>query len=236
MQLNPFNAQTTAEEDLRSTGDVFKSSVPKPADDLKARFGSSGSYTTSQLEQGADLVGGLRAGKSADAAAAEEEDEQPAESEPQFDPDDSRSLYDRLKEQKDQKQEEYEEKHKFKNQMDHWRLDDDDAAFEEERVEKQAQQQALAARQHEEGKEFYKLARATQERPLQPPPKPRAAADPPSKKRPAGPLGAIKVVKAQKGAAAAPAPVAPADAPAPKPAAAAALPGMGAYSDSDDDE
>lgn len=43
-------------------------------------------------------------------------------------------MYDRLKEQKDAKQEEWEEQHKFKNQMDHWKLDADDAAFEEVRV------------------------------------------------------------------------------------------------------
>eukprot|EP00962_Isochrysis_galbana_P039627 scaffold14244_cov129-Isochrysis_galbana.AAC.7 len=51
-----------------------------------------------------------------------------------YDPNDRRSLYDRLKEQKDAKQEEWEEQHKFKNQMDHWKLDVDDAAFEEVRV------------------------------------------------------------------------------------------------------
>jgi hypothetical protein len=51
-----------------------------------------------------------------------------------YDPHDRRSLYDRLKEQKDAKQEEWEEQHKFKNQMDHWKLDVDDAAFEEVRV------------------------------------------------------------------------------------------------------
>lgn len=48
-----------------------------------------------------------------------------------YDPNDTRSLYDRLKEVRDAKQEEWEEAHKFKNQMNHWKLDEDDAAFEE---------------------------------------------------------------------------------------------------------
>ena len=48
--------------------------------------------------------------------------------------------------------------------MDHWKLDVDDAAFEDDRIERQQQQQAEAARQRQEGAEFYKLARAAQER------------------------------------------------------------------------
>ncbi|KAG8467204.1 hypothetical protein KFE25_000520 [Diacronema lutheri] len=61
---------------------------------------------------------------------------------------DTRTLYERLKEQRDAKQEEWEHKHTFKNQMDHWRLDEDDAAFENERVERlraEAEQQRAEA-------------------------------------------------------------------------------------------
>ena len=44
--------------------------------------------------------------------------------------------------------------------MDHWRLDEDEAAFEEDRLAKLRAQEAEAARLHEEGAQFYKLARA----------------------------------------------------------------------------
>jgi hypothetical protein len=116
---------------------------------MKGRFASAGKFTVDQLEAGEDL-------QAAEAAAAA--------APPEFDPDDKRSLYERLKAQQDAKQEEFEHRNAFKNQMDHWRLDEDDAAFEEERMAKQRQQQQDAARLHEEGAQFYKLARAAQER------------------------------------------------------------------------
>jgi len=49
----------------------------------------------------------------------------------EHDPNDRRTLYERLKEQREAKQEVWEEEHKFKNQMDHWKLGEDDVAFEE---------------------------------------------------------------------------------------------------------
>ena len=77
------------------------------------------------------------------------------------------------------KQEEFDARNTFKNQMDHWRLDEDEAAFEEERLQKLREQQQEATRLHEEGAEFYRLARAAQERPMQPhaaAPAPKASA------------------------------------------------------------
>ena len=64
---------------------------------MSSRFASSGKYTTEQLEAGVDQ-----------AAPAEE---------PDFDPEDKRSLYDRLQAQKDAKQEDFEHRNAFKNQM-----------------------------------------------------------------------------------------------------------------------
>ena len=60
----------------------------------------------------------------------------PAAEEDEFDPDDKRPLYERLKAQKDAKEEEFQYNSAFKNQMDHWRLDEDEAAFEDERLAK----------------------------------------------------------------------------------------------------
>ena len=194
---------------------------------LQSRFASSGKFTTGDLESGADLV------ERPDADDAAKEAEEPE--------DDGRSLYARLKEQKDLKQEEWEEAHKFKNQMDHWRLDEDDAAFEEERVAKLRRREAEAERHTEESKQFYRLARAAQERPVAAPQPARPAgawADGPRKtalqpkKRPGPPIALIRPSKEAKIDAAPPAaPPAAAAAPA---AAPSVLPGMGEYSDSDD--
>ena len=64
--------------------------------------------------------------------------------------------------------------------MDHWKLDVDDAAFEDERQERDKQQRAEAARLHEESSQFYKLARASQEKTLdaKPPARPAAPVTP----------------------------------------------------------
>ena len=91
-----------------------------------SRFATAGCFTAEQLEKGADL---------------EAIQESQASDGPDFDPDDKRSLYERLMEQKDAKQAEWEHRHTFKNQMDHWRLDEDEAAFEEERLAKLKAQQ-----------------------------------------------------------------------------------------------
>ena len=145
MSYNPFHAGQTDASEQRSTADVFKTSA-KPAENaIASRFASSGKFTTEQLEAGDDEPGQSNA------------------DEPEFDPDDKRPLYERLKAQRDAKQEEFEHRNQFKNQMDHWKLDEDEAAFEDERLLKQQQQQAEAKRLHEEGAEFYKLARAAQE-------------------------------------------------------------------------
>ena len=114
-----FHAKEHTDADARPTHEVFKV-APKPDGEFQSRFASSGKYTTEQLEAGEDQVGGLQPGKRAVA-----DDEPPA--------DDGRSLYERLKEQRDTKQEEWETKNQFKNQMDHWKLDEDDAAWEEQR-------------------------------------------------------------------------------------------------------
>ena len=142
--MNQFHA---AESSQRAASDVFKSSATQQASGIASRFASSGKFTHEQLESGED-------GK--EGKAAEEEDE--------FDPDDKRPLYERLKSQRDEKQAEWDHAHTFKNQMDHWRLDADDAAFEEDRMAKLKQVEAEASRLHEEGAQFYKLARAQQDR------------------------------------------------------------------------
>ena len=231
MSLNPFHAQEPSEQ--RPASEVFRSSATQQSSAISARFASSGKFTHEQLEEGADA---------APAAAASNE--------PEFDPDDKRSLYERLKAQQDAKQEEWERAHTFKNQMDHWRLDEDEAAFEEERVAKLQQQEAEASRLHEEGAQFYKLARAAQDRTVQQPAlAPKPAAEGSLKRKPPPPkpsVPAFKVLKVQpRQGAGSSAPVSssatPAAASATSATAAATstpvgLPGMGAYDDDDDDD
>ena len=135
--------------EIRAVADVFKSSVRPP--EPSSRFATAGRFTAEQLEKGADLEA-IQDAEQGDAL--------------DFDPEDKRSLYERLQEQKDAKQAEWEHKHTFKNQMDHWRLDGDDAGFEDDRLEKQRRQHAEATRLRDESAQFYKLARAAQERPL----------------------------------------------------------------------
>ena len=124
--MNQFHA---AESSQRAASDVFKSSATQQASGIASRFASSGKFTHEQLESGED-------GK--EGKAAEEEDE--------FDPDDKRPLYERLKSQRDEKQAEWDHAHTFKNQMDHWRLDADDAAFEEDRKYREANRKSWASR------------------------------------------------------------------------------------------
>lgn len=145
--MSKFHAREVSEEELRPTHEVFGSSKPKPDSDFKARFASSGKFTSEQLESG--NVDEPEVAPEADEAV---DDDGP-------DPNDNRTLYEKLQEQKNAKQEEWEEKHKFKNQMDHWRLDEDDAAFEEDRLKQLAAQESEASRHREEGAQFYKLAR-----------------------------------------------------------------------------
>ena len=108
MSLNPFHAKEVDESAQRPASEVFSSSAKALESGIASRFASSGKYTTEQLEDGVDLAvlekGGLQLPKKHD------EDEA-------FDPDDKRSLYDRLKEQRDAKQEDFEHRNAFKNQM-----------------------------------------------------------------------------------------------------------------------
>ena len=235
-QMSQFHAREVRDEDLRPTHEVFGSSQPKPDSDFKARFASSGKFDSAQLTSG----------------TAEPEPESAPDPVPVDedgpDPNDKRTLYECLQEQKDAKQEEWEEKHKFKNQMDHWRLDEDDAAFEEDRLKQMAAQEALAAQRREEGSQFYKLARAAQERTIPALPAPsaqkakfgeRPAEQGRRNKRPAlgMPIAAVKVVKPNAGAAVSNAVSGKAQAPAStQDSPACLLPGMGEYSDSDDDD
>lgn len=211
MSLNPFHAKEAAEQ--RSASDVFKNAASKPDSEFKSRFASGGKFDADQLEKGADLS------------------ERPQTDEPEADPEDRRSLYDRLQSQKDEKQEEWDKAHQFKNQMDHWRLDEDDAAFEEERQKKLREQQAESARLSEESAEFYKLARGAQEHAMREP----SAARAPSAwegKRKQPPKRTLPAFKVQRpGGASAP----PAAAPAPAPAAGGLL-GLGAYGSDDDSD
>ena len=198
-----------------------------------SRFATAGCFTAEQLEKGADL---------------EAIQESQASDGPDFDPDDKRSLYERLMEQKDAKQAEWEHRHTFKNQMDHWRLDGDEAGFEDDRLEKQRREHAEAARLREESAQFYKLARAAQERPL-PAELPAAFGERKRKASSAALPGVFKVLK-PSGSPVVAAPAAAAPAAAVTAAAAgtavaasppinlppaSSLPGMEAYSESDDE-
>ena len=223
--INPFHAASDAVEQ-RPASDVFKSSATQQASGISSRFASSGKHTIETLDEGDDA-------------------EHAAAAEPEFDPDDKRSLYDRLKAQKDAKDEEFQRTHTFKNQMDHWRLDEDEAAFEEERMAKIRAEEAEAARLNEEGAQFYKLARAQQDRTALPgakpaiPPPSRAASEQLKRKQPmasaASALPGLKVLKVQPRAASAAPAAAESAAPAPAPPAGL-LPGMGAYDDDSDDD
>ena len=228
MQGSQFHIAQPSAAEQRPASEVFKSAAAQ-GDAITSRFASSGKFTSTQLETGEDL--------SAETAA-----------EPEPEKVDGRSLYDRLKEQKDAKQEEWEHKHQFKNQMDHWRLDADEAGFEDDRHERMRQQEAEATRLRDESAQFYQLARATSVKPAPAAPAPRVEGLAEQKrKRPEMRLPAFKVHKkeapaaAAAAAAAAPAAVsaaAPAAAPAvEKPAASGGgLPGMDAYGDSDSDD
>ncbi len=98
MSYNPFHARQIDAAEQRSAADVFRSSAQASDAAINSRFSSGGKYTIEQLEAGAD------------------ETAAPAEA-PEFDPDDKRSLYERLQAQKDAKQEEFEHRNAFKNQM-----------------------------------------------------------------------------------------------------------------------
>ena len=139
--MNPFHAAESTEQ--RSAAEVFASSSTQQASGIASRFASSGKFTHQQLETGEDE-------KQVEAAP-------PADAE--FDPNDKRSLYERLQAQRDEKQADFDHKHTFKNQMDHWRLDENEAAFEEERMAGMRKQEVERERLHEEGAQFYKLAR-----------------------------------------------------------------------------
>ena len=120
-QFHAKNPLTEAEQ--RPTTEVFKSAAGQ-SEGFKSRFASTGNFTSAQLEEGADV----------DAAGVPEEPEAGVRSmlaAPFYrthaaytrwpcvrcaEPDDNRSLYARLKEQKDTKQEEWEHKNSFKNQ------------------------------------------------------------------------------------------------------------------------
>lgn len=174
MSYSEFHAaQPTAQ---RPASDVFKSSTSEQEHAIKSRFASGGKFTSEQLDAGDDL-------KAQEAAAA-------ASSSSGLDPNDNRSLYERLQANKDAKQEEFDHNNSFKNQMDHWKLDEDEAAFEEERQLKLRQQQQEAKRLHDEGAEFYRLARAAREQSLQQPP--ASAAGPAKAAAAASAVGAEK--------------------------------------------
>ena len=90
----------------RSTDEVFRSAAAmgRPAV-ATSRFATAGCFTAEQLERQT-----WRPSRSLEAAMGQISN-----------PDDKRSLYERLMEQKDAKQAEWEHRHTFKNQMDHWR-------------------------------------------------------------------------------------------------------------------
>lgn len=172
---------------------------------------------------------------------------------------DNRTLYEKLKEQKDKKQEEWEHANTFKNQMSHWRLDEDDAAFERERVERLHEASARKKSEEDEDLERYRLAMLMRTKPasepaavlpgLAPaPPRAGAAAVPgapaPTAKRKAALPSAVAVrvvsKKAREGSQHSTEP-SPATAAKAKPAPATSeapprLPGLDAYGDDSDDD
>ena len=95
--INPFHSREVDESEQRPASDVFRSSVASSESAINSRFASSGKFTTEQLEAGDDVG--------------------TPSNEPEFDPDDKRSLYERLQAQRDAKQEEFEHRNTFKNQM-----------------------------------------------------------------------------------------------------------------------
>lgn len=178
---------------------------------------------------------------------------------------DNRTLYERLKEQKDAKQEEWEHKHTFKNQMDHWRLDEDDAAFEDERVERLRAEAAQQRAEADEDLTRYRAAMAVKTRsveldtsallaPIIAPAAPAQEVQAAVKRKPAFPTAPVGLKvkpvtkKAREDAAAVlgssptqPSPPLPQPTEGDNPAgqnakqAACVLPGMAAYDDDDDD-
>ena len=96
MAFNPFHAREVDEASQRPATEVFKTSAAASEGAISSRFASSGKFTSEDLEADADL---------ANAPEAEEE------------PDDKRTLYERLQSQKDAKQAEFEYNNAFKNQM-----------------------------------------------------------------------------------------------------------------------
>jgi hypothetical protein len=167
---------------------------------------------------------------------------------------DNRTLYEKLKEQRDAKQEEFDHKHTFKNQMDHWRLDEDDAAFELDRVER-LQADAERQRADEDEDAFrYKAAMLSRTKLASDAPAVLLATTLPAAPAPdvggqvgakrkvpfsIAPVGVIKAI-AKKGASGVAAASLAAGPRASAPAAAAAavpsaLPGMSAYDGSDSD-
>ena len=97
--FNEFHARTVDPSEQRSAADVFKTSAQPSEAAINSRFASAGRFTVEQLEAGDDL------------SASQHKEE------PDFDPDDKRSLFERLQAQKDAKQEEFEFRNAFKNQM-----------------------------------------------------------------------------------------------------------------------
>jgi hypothetical protein len=169
---------------------------------------------------------------------------------------DRRTLYEKLKEQKDAKQDAWEHQHTFKNQMDHWRLDEEDAEFERERVERLHADSEKQRAEEDEDLRRYKEAMLTKTKHAEPDPAAllsSASPRPPpeqtegagSKRKapfPAAPVG-LKVRAVAKTGSAPAAGMQPARSEPRRPEAqttalatspACALPGMALYADSDD--
>ena len=119
---SPFHAREVDTSTQRPASDVFRSSATEQENGIKSRFASAGKFTKDELDDGADI--GANASNMGQGRTSTEEDQEPF-----FDPDDKRSLYERLQAHKDAKQEEWDHAHTFKNQMGHWRLDEDDVSL-----------------------------------------------------------------------------------------------------------
>jgi len=157
--------------------EVFKSAKK---DIMNERFSSGGKFTSVMLDSAEDLK------------AVEKK-----RTEPELTEEDKRPLYDKLKETADLKEEEWQEAHKFKNQMSHWKLDEDDANFEEEHQTNKREAMEKRMREDEEDRLLYEATLAARTKPIvAPAKKPVPKKDEPSAKRKKASAPVMFVVKA----------------------------------------
>ena len=221
---------------LRTTAEVFPNQTRK--ENLLAKtFTSAGRFTAQELEASTTAASGQddTAATNVVASASDAACSGGGGCGSDEAHDDTRPLFDRLKEQRDKKQDKWETEHAFKNQMQHWRLDERDARFEESRRDAIERAAELAAQRRSEGAASYKEARAAVLRLAASVPLPTEAAVTVPRKRKSAARPAVQLVKIRKGETEeARCSASVGGAPASSPQPLGSLPGMDAYgSDSD---